>query len=99
MLIRHIIMLSALMGCCFMNLGQTAFAEQTMPIAPVHQVVNINKATIEQLMTLKHIGHKRAVAIIEYRKEHGAFKKIEDLANVKGISLSYVKAHRDLLTV
>ena len=46
--------------------------------------VDLNTATMEQLHTLKGIGHKKAVAIIEYRKEHN-FTKIEDIMKVKGI--------------
>jgi competence protein ComEA len=46
--------------------------------------VDLNTATMEQLYTLKGIGYKKAVAIIEYRKEHN-FTKIEDIMKVKGI--------------
>ena len=46
--------------------------------------VDLNTATIEQLHTLKGIGDKKAVAIVEYRKEHN-FTKIEDIMKVKGI--------------
>ena len=47
--------------------------------------VNINTATIEQLQQVKGIGPKIAAAIIEYRKEHGAFEDVDDLLKVKGI--------------
>jgi len=46
--------------------------------------IDLNTATMEQLHTLKGIGHKKAVAILEYRKEH-KFTKIEDIIKVKGI--------------
>jgi competence protein ComEA len=46
--------------------------------------IDLNTATMEQLYTLKGIGHKKAVAILEYRKEHN-FTKIEDIMKVKGI--------------
>lgn len=47
--------------------------------------ININSADAKALTSLKGIGKKRAEAIIEYRKDHGPFKSIDDLANVKGI--------------
>lgn len=47
--------------------------------------VNINTATIEQLMTLKGVGQKKAEAIIEYRKKNGSFKSKEELMKVRGI--------------
>jgi len=46
--------------------------------------IDINKASIEQLDSLKGIGHSKAAAIIEYRKQH-PFTKIEDIMKVKGI--------------
>ena len=47
--------------------------------------VNINTATLEELQTIKGIGKKKAEAILQYRKEHGAFRTKEDLLQVKGI--------------
>jgi competence protein ComEA len=48
-------------------------------------VVNINTATAAQLEQLPGIGARTAERIIEYREKNGAFKKIEELMNVKGI--------------
>jgi competence protein ComEA len=36
-------------------------------------------------VTLKGIGHKKALAILEYREKIGAFKTLHELTNVKGI--------------
>jgi competence protein ComEA len=47
--------------------------------------ININSATAEQLEVLPRIGAKTAQSIVEYRTQNGAFKKVEDLVNVKGI--------------
>ena len=52
---------------------------------PVLQTININKATQEQLASLKGIGVKKAKAIIAYRQQYGDFNHIEDLLNVKGV--------------
>ena len=48
-------------------------------------VVNVNSATAEELALLPGVGPTKAQAIVRYRTEHGAFKRIEDLAEVKGI--------------
>ena len=47
--------------------------------------VNINTATVEELMSLKGIGEKKAESIVEYREEIGSFATIDELKGVKGI--------------
>ncbi|NOU95506.1 hypothetical protein GC093_20070 [Paenibacillus sp. LMG 31456] len=49
-------------------------------------ILNLNKATVEQLTTLPGIGESKANAIIVYRKQLGGrFKTVEQLLDVKGI--------------
>lgn len=47
--------------------------------------VNINTATQGELEALPGVGPAKAKAIVEYRKQHGNFKSVEELKNVKGI--------------
>ncbi len=57
--------------------------------------VNINTADAETLSSeLAGIGQSKAAAIIAYREQNGPYKKIEDLANVKGIGESTVEKNR-----
>jgi competence protein ComEA len=46
--------------------------------------VDLNKATVRELMKVKGVNAARAKAIVTYRKKHGDFKSIEDLKEVKG---------------
>ena len=48
-------------------------------------LININTADLTLLMTLPGIGESRAQSIIDYRKEHGSFRSIEDIMLVSGI--------------
>ena len=50
--------------------------------------VNINKASLAELMTLSGIGESKAKAIIEYRNTNGPFSNIQDLTKVSGIGES-----------
>lgn len=50
--------------------------------------VNINTATQTELETLTGIGPSTALKIINFRKENGDFKQIEDIKNVTGIGES-----------
>lgn len=57
--------------------------------------VNINTADAGTLATeLKGIGEKKAQAIVDYRKQNGPFKNVDDLANVKGISTKTIDSNR-----
>lgn len=63
------------------------------------QVININNADVEDLATLKGIGAKKAEAIVAYRTQHGNFKTVDELSNVKGISAKTIQNNHDRLTV
>lgn len=49
------------------------------------QKVRLNSATVSELKQLDGIGEKKAQAIIEYRRQSGGFRQIEDIQKVKGI--------------
>lgn len=49
------------------------------------KTVNINAAGKEELQTLSGVGPSRAETIIQYRIEHGPFRRLEDLTKISGI--------------
>ncbi|RNF86077.1 ComEA family DNA-binding protein [Montanilutibacter psychrotolerans] len=58
--------------------------------------VNINTADAATLdEVLINVGPSKAEAIVAYRKEHGAFRSVEELALVTGIGLRTVEKNRD----
>lgn len=63
------------------------------------QKVNINKAGLEELMTLQGIGETTAWKIIEYRALNGKYKSIEDIKNVSGVGDAKFNAIKDYITV
>uniref|UniRef100_A0A8C2Y877 Uncharacterized protein n=1 Tax=Coturnix japonica TaxID=93934 RepID=A0A8C2Y877_COTJA len=52
--------------------------------------ININTATPAQLMSIRGITEKIANSIVDYRKEHGPFKSIEDLVRMNCINSSFL---------
>ncbi len=64
-----------------------------------YEKININTASAEELMKIKGVGVKIAGRIIEYRYQHGRFDSIDDLKNVKGISVSLFEKLRPRVTV
>ena len=68
-------------------------------IAAEIKKVNINKAPLEDLITLNGIGEKKAKRIIKFRKTNGPFQKPEDITMVKGIGQKLFDKNRDLILI
>lgn len=62
-------------------------------------LVNINKASAKELMSLQGIGEATAWNIIEYREVNGKYKTIEDIKNVSGIGEAKFNAIKNYITV
>ena len=62
--------------------------------------VNINTASVSELAEgLKNIGPAKAAAIVEYRKMHGAFKTVDELASVQGIGETTLEMNREIIVL
>lgn len=60
--------------------------------------LDINRASAAEIAaTMNGIGLAKAEAIVAYRSEHGPFKSIDQLAEVKGVGLKTVEKNRDLI--
>lgn len=77
--------------------GPVATAE-TAPSAVQPGLVDLNRATADQLETLPGIGPKRAQDIIDYRQQH-PFTSVDDLDNVRGVGPKTMETLRPLVTV
>lgn len=62
-------------------------------------MVNINKATVEELDTIRGIGPALADRIIQYREQNGAFKSVDDLSKIRGISGAKFQKIKSQVTV
>jgi len=61
--------------------------------------IDINTATVNELQKLPRIGEKVAQRIVDFRKQHGDFKKIEEIMKVKGIGEKTFNLIKDLIVV
>ncbi|HJC55361.1 MAG TPA: ComEA family DNA-binding protein [Candidatus Gemmiger stercoravium] len=61
--------------------------------------IDLNRADAQQLMQLPGIGEVKAAAILAYRAEHGAFRTVEELDEVRGISARMVESWDGLVEV
>lgn len=62
-------------------LGLPVTAVERAPQRPI----NLNQATVTELMQLPRVGARTAERIVAFRKQHGGFRRTEELMNVKGI--------------
>ena len=61
--------------------------------------ININLASQSELTDLPGIGNVLASRIVDYRRQHGDFARIEDIRNVSGIGEKRYEAIQDKITV
>ena len=76
------------------NLGKNSADREN-----VSSLINLNTATIEELITLPKIGPITAERIIRFREDFGNFKNIDELKNIKGIGQKTIDNLRLLITL
>ena len=88
---KRVVTLLMVMGV-IMALALPLWAEEV-------EKININKASVEELMQLKFVGPEFAERIVQYRAGHGPFERAEDILNVKGIGPKALEANKDIIAV
>lgn len=62
------------------------------------KLVDINRATVEELVTLPGIGRSLAERIVDYREQNGGFGSPADIMQVKGIGEGIYSNIADYIT-
>jgi len=60
--------------------------------------IDINKATVEELQSVRGIGRVIAQRIVEFREKNGPYGSVEDLLKVQGIGEKSLDRIKDRLT-
>ncbi|MBQ6843603.1 MAG: helix-hairpin-helix domain-containing protein [Agathobacter sp.] len=61
--------------------------------------IDLNTASLEQLMGIPGIGEAKAKAIISYRENNGGFSSIEDVMNIEGIKEGVFSKMKEYIVV
>jgi competence protein ComEA len=91
--------LALLLGAPAEVLAESGSAAAPKAAAESGRKVNLNTASVQELIDLPGIGPKTAEKIVAWRQENGKFKKPEDLMAVKGIGEKKFAKLKDLVTV
>mmetsp|Transcript_46182 Transcript_46182/g.108142 ORF Transcript_46182/g.108142 Transcript_46182/m.108142 type:complete len:437 (+) Transcript_46182:56-1366(+) len=69
------------MGCC--SSSETEESDETS--SSTAGLLNLNEATVAELMSLPGIGRTKAESIVAFREMHGMFTSIDQLTDVPGL--------------
>ena len=90
----------------YVDSATTAVAQTTSAVSvsssantDVTYPININTATVEELVTIDGLGEARANAIIEYREYLGGYESVEQVKNIKGFGDAVYEQIEEYLTV
>ena len=80
--------------------GAESSASRPSPDAPVRNegLIDLNRASVQELEILPGIGPSLAAAIVAHREENGPFAAIDDVDDVPGIGAKTLEAIRLLVT-
>jgi competence protein ComEA len=78
--------------------GRAGSSQGVRPALPVFPI-DLNKATLQELMLLPGIGEKTAARIIEKRAELKGFRSVDELMGVKWVGKAKLEKLRGLVTI
>ena len=77
----------------------SVFAVESPAANQAVETVHLNQATAEQLQALPGVGPGLSARIVEYRTEHGPFRSVDQLAEVKGVGQAKLAKFKNQLIV
>ena len=86
-------------GICDGPVEMTTFPKETEEEIHVSFPIDINTATLQELMELPDIGEVLAQRIIDHRETNGPFETTESIMEVYGISIKRYEKMKDLIYI
>ena len=77
----------------------SAFATENPAASAIVETIQLNQASAEELQVLPGVGPALSERIVLYRTEHGPFKSVDQLTEVKGVGQAKLAKFREQLTV
>jgi competence ComEA-like helix-hairpin-helix protein len=79
-----------------------ALVQSETQLAPLEHSrfrVDVNHASLAELMALPNMGPATASKVVDYRRQNGPFENVEQLLRVPGIGPATLKSLRPLLLI
>jgi competence protein ComEA len=86
---------AALLACALLAAGPALAAGKSLPPG---EKVDLNRASVTELMRLPGVGQKRAQAIVASRSKQ-PFRRVEDVLAVKGLGPAWLQKVKANVTV
>lgn len=86
---------SVLLACVLLAAGPALAAGKSLPPG---ERVDLNRASVTELMRLPGVGQKRAQAIVASRSKQ-PFRRVEDVLSVKGLGPAWLQKVKANVTV
>ena len=86
---------SSLLACALLAAGPALAAGKSLPPG---EKVDLNRASVTELMRLPGVGQKRAQAIVASRSKQ-PFRRVEDVLAVKGLGPAWLQKVKANVTV